>query len=600
MSDIIKERRSDKQALYKAVIDMGGRPAQKNMFHCFQHNDATASAWIKCSKEGYWYFRCFTCNFWVDVWDLESRRTGKTFAELVKEYTGTDLKPEYQTIYKTLDELVSSLEAIAVEEINTYTNPDTGNADLVTIRYLERGGNRKKYAQGYQTDKGFIRKRPVGQLPLFNRVRLRESDTVIFVEGEKCVRELTKLGFVATTGSGGASNAALQDLTPLSGKSVYLWADNDVPGRDYMASIADRLQNLQNPPHILSINIDELDLPVGGDVCDLIEKVKFEGGTNEDCQSYIETLLENSLSDDPLSDFEELLDDMRSGKYQNLGINDFPILTNEAKMLLNKRIAVIYGNAGFGKSLFIGKACDDLVLSGVKAVRLQLEDELQLHLLRSFAQQLQRAELANEDWHKQNVLESRAYYEQMADTLTTLSKTIVAGEDKEWDADSILEWIESKLAQGYELVVVDPISVIMTDKIWITSHRLMWGTKKILANYPNGRVVFISHNNTEGEVAGGLAFRRFCHSLIMLNKFKTPKKVVIVDKYGEEKIDTISTSIGIAKTRYGPGNGIEIATRLNPTTLCIDELGIILKEIKETTRNPKGNPIGEDVDEVEL
>jgi hypothetical protein len=593
MLDPVKERRKDKQELYKEIINAGGVPARGkgNMFHCFNHNDATASSWIKQGREGYWYFRCFTCNFWMDVWDLECRNRNITFAELVKEKVGELKKPAPQYYYNSIDELVESLEAIEVEEVNPYTNPDTGNLDLVTIRYLGRGEKRKQFSQAYQTPQGLIKRKPQGLLPLFNRVRLKTSDTIIFVEGEKAVRRLAELGIVATTGSGGSSNASAHDYSPLSGKTVVLWADNDEPGCRYMEDVRDKLLELEPIPTVMFINISDMSLPQGGDVVDVCEKVIAEGGNDDDCKNYIESLIEDSVEVNRLDSLESLLDDMREGRYVNLEIQDFPLLTNEASMLLNKRIGVIYGSAGFGKSLFIGKACDDLVLAGHKVARLQLEDELEQHLLRSFAQQSLRAELANPKYHITNPMDSKALYEQFKPSLDLIASTVVAGEHDNWDYQKILNWIEVQLKLGKELIVVDPISVVMTKDIWITSHRLMWGTKKLLAQYPNGRVVFVSHNNTEGEVAGGQSYKRFCHTLLMLNRFKKPKSVNICNNLGEMECVDVDASIGIVKARYGRGSGLEIAVRLNPETLCIEELGVILSEVKK----PRG-PVGRDLE----
>ncbi len=577
----IKERRRDKQDLYKQVIQAGGKPAKNNTFLCPFHDDKTPSSWIKQSKDGYYYFRCGACGIVGDVWDIEARNRNITVEELFIEASGAvPPPPKYQTYYKTLEELVESLDSIAIEEINPYSDPITGNLDLVTIRYLARGESRKQFAQGYQSPKGFVRKRPSGVTPLFNRKRVIENDTIILVEGEKCVRILTKCGFTSTTNAGGANNVGNTDYSLLAGKSLYLWRDFDVPGQTWEDGIKVKLAELDPLPVILTIKVDQLELPEGGDAYDLYEKVIFEGGTKEDFQSYVETLLEDAAEDNQLEEFETLLDDMRSGKYSNLPLSDFPILTNEAALLLNKRIGIIYGGAGLGKSLFISKFCDDLVLDEHKVARLQLEDELSQHQLRTFAQQLQRSELANPEWHKANPEASKVFYEHFRPTMDILSKSIICGEHENWDVDKILLWIEQQLKSGKELVVIDPVSVIMTEKIWITSHSLMWKTKKLLAQYPNGRVVFVSHNNTEGEVAGGQAFRRFCHTLLMMNKYKKPKNVKIVDKNGEIQSIVLDASIGIAKSRYGKGGGLEVAIKINPNTLCLDEIGIVLEEEK--------------------
>jgi hypothetical protein len=586
MQDIVKERRRSKEELHKQVVDAGGRPARNNMFHCPFHNDTTASSWIKCSKDGFYYFRCFTCNKWDDVWGIEAHNRNMDVRDLIKEATGNKLPPAVPAYFKTLDAVVESLDAIAVEEINQYTNPTTGNIDLFTIRYLPRGGERKQFAQGHQTPAGFIKKRPAGLLPLFNRIRLNESDTVIFVEGEKCVRALTQLGFVSTTGSGGASNALAQDYSPLAGKTVFLWGDYDEPGNRYMEQVREKLLELSPTPTVYIVDIEALELPAHGDVVDLIDRVKAEGGTAEDIKIQVELALSEADESSRLESLETLLDDMRTGRYKNFPIYDMPILTNEARMLLNKKIGVMYGNAGFGKSLFISKTADDLVLRGYKVARLQLEDELELHLLRSFAQQAHRSDIAAPEFHEANPEESERLYSEYKRTLDTIAASVMSGENDDWNVDKLLKWVETKLKSGVELIIIDPVSVIMTDKVWLDSHKLVWGLKRLLAQYPNGRVLLVAHPNDNGEVGGGKAYRRFCHTLLILNKFKTPKEVTVINARGAQEIVTAEASIGISKTRYGKGNGLEIAVKLNPETLCIEELGVILVEHTEASARP--------------
>lgn len=71
---------------------------------------------------------------------------------------------------------------------------------------------------------------PKGTRPLFNLVGIRKSpDPIIIVEGEKCADRLNALGYCATTMPGGANAARSVDWTPLAGREVIRWADNDLP-----------------------------------------------------------------------------------------------------------------------------------------------------------------------------------------------------------------------------------------------------------------------------------------------------------------------------------------------------------------------------------
>lgn len=66
--------------------------------------------------------------------------------------------------------------------------------------------------------------------PLYNLDRWHASETVVLVEGEKCVDALASIGIDATSLMGGANTTIEKtDLTPLAGKTVILWPDHDHP-----------------------------------------------------------------------------------------------------------------------------------------------------------------------------------------------------------------------------------------------------------------------------------------------------------------------------------------------------------------------------------
>jgi 5S rRNA maturation endonuclease (ribonuclease M5) len=75
--------------------------------------------------------------------------------------------------------------------------------------------------------------------PLYGLERWHTSAFVVLVEGEKCADALTSIGVDATTLMGGSSTIIdKSDLTPLAGKTVILWPDNDAPGFKLMDDLA--------------------------------------------------------------------------------------------------------------------------------------------------------------------------------------------------------------------------------------------------------------------------------------------------------------------------------------------------------------------------
>jgi hypothetical protein len=78
--------------------------------------------------------------------------------------------------------------------------------------------------------------------PLFNLDKLaqRPAAPVLVVEGEKACRAAEQLvrGYVCTTSPGGSKAAAQADWTPLAGRQIVVWPDNDDAGRQYAAAVA--------------------------------------------------------------------------------------------------------------------------------------------------------------------------------------------------------------------------------------------------------------------------------------------------------------------------------------------------------------------------
>lgn len=119
--------------------------------------------------------------------------------------------------------------------------------------------------------------------PLFNLPKIKSVDTVYFVEGEKCASYLNLIGIIATT-CGGAQSHGRADFTPLSGKTVVLWPDNEDAGRGHMEAVRAILNGLGCTTHL--INIDALGLDPNDDVVDWLANnhpnVKPVGTTDED------------------------------------------------------------------------------------------------------------------------------------------------------------------------------------------------------------------------------------------------------------------------------------------------------------------------------
>ncbi len=90
--------------------------------------------------------------------------------------------------------------------------------------------------------------------PLYNLPKIRQAQKIIFAEGEKCAEAITQKGFCGTTALGGANTPLDKtDFTPLSGKEVLIWPDNDVPGLNFATALYHHLRKLGIKAKILEI-----------------------------------------------------------------------------------------------------------------------------------------------------------------------------------------------------------------------------------------------------------------------------------------------------------------------------------------------------------
>ena len=238
----------------------GGERLHERHILCPFHNDTMKSAEIRQSAAtGRWYFYCHKCGIADDVWALQARVEGRDVGEILIEAARaaeegkeppkatpapkkSSSEPQASNSYSfaTIQDLISSyrqkMPQMVVEEINPYTNPDTGDIDLYVVRYKPTPDAKKQFLQATPVPGGWSPKGYPGdkKIPLFNRIRLAGDDRVLLVEGEKNVRAVTERGIenlVAGSSCGGSKAARRADWSPLAGKNVYIRAYKDDVGR---------------------------------------------------------------------------------------------------------------------------------------------------------------------------------------------------------------------------------------------------------------------------------------------------------------------------------------------------------------------------------
>ncbi|MCC6954029.1 MAG: DUF3987 domain-containing protein, partial [Deltaproteobacteria bacterium] len=94
----------------------------------------------------------------------------------------------------------------------------------------------------------------------------RHDEAVYVVEGAKKAAELGERFGLPSISFGAATNAGLIDISPLQGRRVVIWPDNDEPGLEAARVLAGRLDGIAS--FVTTIDVQALNLPEKGDVID--------------------------------------------------------------------------------------------------------------------------------------------------------------------------------------------------------------------------------------------------------------------------------------------------------------------------------------------
>lgn len=108
--------------------------------------------------------------------------------------------------------------------------------------------------------------RPLYRLPEI--MTLDKGTTIFVVEGEPATDALIREGIAATTSSAGSGSARLTDWSPLAGRPVVIWPDNDTAGARYEHEVIKILGQNDPPAIVRVIDVSQLGLPDGGDAVD--------------------------------------------------------------------------------------------------------------------------------------------------------------------------------------------------------------------------------------------------------------------------------------------------------------------------------------------
>ncbi len=204
--------------------------------------------------------------------------------EIAKDFLGDAIEVERSTWQPTAMERIEQKKAKLGTQpradmvelgapVATFKYFDTrGNVLASVVRYEPDGTRENKTFRPYcfKTTEG-VTKWVMGApdlRPLYRQPEIASATTVVLVEGEGKADALAAIGIEATCAMQGA-NAPIEktDWSPLNGKTVIIWPDNDEPGRQYGTNVTTRLSALGCTVRVVNIPTGK---PTAWDAADCI------------------------------------------------------------------------------------------------------------------------------------------------------------------------------------------------------------------------------------------------------------------------------------------------------------------------------------------
>lgn len=218
-------------------------PKARKFYIGSTHGEAgeSLSVELRGPKAGLWHD--FATGEGGDIFDLWKAARGlSSFREVLQDagdYTGAAINTPRRTPKRKSPK---GGEAWGVPSA-VYRYQDANGHLVAEIERFdwERDGERKKTFRPWDVARRSYT-HPETR-PLYNLPNIIRAPEIVICEGEKAADALIAQNIDATTAMGG-SNAPLEktDWSPLQGRKVVIWPDNDQTGRDYAARLKTHLE----------------------------------------------------------------------------------------------------------------------------------------------------------------------------------------------------------------------------------------------------------------------------------------------------------------------------------------------------------------------
>lgn len=598
----------NKDLLQQQLQEISGAP-KNGKYHCPDpnHQDQHPSANIY-SSNGKYKWKCHSCGAGGDYVDLLALASGRTVDQVIielKEKAAAGAlppkpkpsPPAEKKLFEDLDHAIATAEHVTQGKVarrHTYTNPDTHQIDLVVLRIENATG--KTFFPIHPVEGGWHFGQMPGPRPLYNRGRIRNAHTVLVVEGEKCVEYAQSVGIVATTSPGGSQAAGKADWSPLEGKNVVIWRDNDErknldepsAGEIYQADVINALATLRPTPTIRVVDPAAIGMGPKQDIADFINRERKEKASDNVIHDVIQDIMDEAPPFGASAALYQRIEDTIAGRVKCIEF-PFPQLTNLTRALLPGTVTILCGDPGSAKSFFLLQCMMYWHLNDIRVALFELEDDKAYHLQRALCHLMEDNSHFDPDWIAKHAEEARAAYALHQHTLDQFAICMDDDPDVETTLDKLAQWVAWRCEQGARILAIDPITIVDSgSEPWNTERLFMARVKRTIRHF-GASLILVTHpkKNRQNSInldqlAGSTAFPRFAHSILWLEHLKEDEKMMVVklkQAFGAPQKEIVEVTcnrrLHLCKTRNGRGHGLKMAYHLFGKSMLHSEQGII-------------------------
>lgn len=483
-----------------------------------------------------------------------------------------------------------------------YKNAE-GEVDFAVIRYYVHGEPKKSFIQMRRTSRGTWVDGAPEKTPLYNLPEVLKAPKVLVVEGEKDANTFNSFGIadiVATTVAGGANGVVKSDLTPLIGKRVITWRDNDEVGYLYEKNIIDTIRAMDPGYNLGYIDIGGLGLLEKEDLTDYF--AHYPSQNRDDQATHAELLVMDAVDINPERDHDEWIEDRISGKSAALTIPSMPTVAEMTRAIKPGTVCFMPGNPSSGKTWVLLEMMTHYLDNGITTKALFLEEPENFYRDRLYAQLSQNSGFLDDKFSNENpelVREIKRVHAERASRVARHALIVEAlphdHKTRELDKsdhqnilmtyDKIADWAAFQLHLGAKVLIIDPITAAApNERPWEADQKFLLKIKR-LAVFHSAVVVISTHpkggiagNPETGGMAGCTAFERFAQTVLWLEIRNVQERKIVQSPTKGEVETSVDLYCHIRKARNGFGRGKRIALHFNPLAMRVEEYGMVLRD----------------------